>query len=755
MKNKKVLITLILLFSLFIQINTKNENKLTINTVEKITYYSENNSSDYEVQQAQMMAVKMRVKGDYDQNIKSTPLTCKVKIERLTKIIYMDGDEELGSKYIIYKDPAGELMVPSKKGYDFVSWTNSKGELITENSIIDSTEEYRIYANWSIIVSELTVDPNGGTWNESVGNQTFNLEFEATKEIADPERIGYTFTNWQVTGSDSKIENKVFTMGIENSILKAIYNANEYELTINPNSGTYKGSTNSTKTIIKYDSVTLIEDPIRVGYTFTGWTVSNGTLNGKNFVMNHTGNVTLTANWQINNYKYIVYHKQQSTDGLSYNIVSGDTENGILPYQKTIKPEVKTYTGFTSPSQRSLTIQDDTDPPTKNILNYEYSRKRFNLIINPNGGSWNNKTTNSSIQLYYQQTSNIANPTRTGYNFVNWQKNTTDSTLTNQVFKMGLTETTMTAQWNAINYRLIYNVNGGLPLSASYKTVTYDQAYGTLPTPQKSGYHFNGWYNGTTKVTSSTVHKTAGNVTIKADWANDPPVISSVSIKYIKSGISDHGTLKNGSETAEITVRATDTEDGTPTIGLSCYSGRVCDSSSLRLVSQSSGVKVYQITLYQLGAGVIEVTATDKAGATVSQKEIIYVYSEGSSLSTTAKYTNTTYDSGWLDLLEGCYISDFTFNVKFTSEHYNGSNTDSMLVEGKTETGAIVTLYEWTGNMEDILRSSNTSILNNYNNRYGKIRQIKFRTYSPHSGCASNATITYSVHYKFDLSLLD
>lgn len=766
MRDKKlslIAILFIIPFILLFSFNVLDRSKIEISEVNNITYYSGNESSDsYEIQQVKMFAIDLKVKGDYDEKIKSTPLTCKTAVNRLTKLIYIDGEEELGYKYIVYKNPAGELMKPTKKGYTFIEWTNTDGEVIDENSIIDSTEDYPVYAQWNIIVSQLEVDPNGGTWNESVGNQSFSMEYSAKKDIEDPTRVGYTFDKWELTGADSTLEEKVFTMGTEDALLKARYNANEYTLTIDPNGGKYNNTSELTKMTIKYDSRTPIPNPTRTGYTFIGWTVSAGELNGNEFFMNHTGDVTLTANWQINSYKYIVYHSQQSIDGTAYNKVANDTEAGERNYGTVLYPNVKSYTGFTSPNRQTLTIQEDTDPPVKNILDYKYARNRYGLTINPNGGTWNSTSSNSSIQLYYQQTYNVANPTRTGYNFTSWTKTSNDSTLTDRVFKMGLANTTLTANWTPKTYTLTYNVNTGNPISPSSKQIKYDQAYGTLPTPQKLGYKFLGWYtaaSGGTKVTESTIHRQDKNVTIYAHWQNTAPVINSINIQYANNGYSSsNGLLLSGSETIRITVRTTDAEDTYPIdVSLNCTSGKVCQTGTPRKISYSNGVAVFEITARNYGAGTFTITSRDKAGlTTTSNPQIMYVYGPGNALSDQVSYTNTTYDSGWFDFLDGCYISNFSFTVQFDSGHNNSGNNDSITVYGMTESGSQVTLFSYTGNMRSDLQQSNTIQLNSYNSqRYGKIRQIRFHTYSPHDDCARRAVIRYSIRYDFDYTLIN
>ena len=53
------------------------------------------------------------------------------------------------------------------------------------------------------------------------------------------------------------------------------------------------------------------------------------------------------------------------------------------------------------------------------------------------------------------------------------------------------------------------------------KTVTYNNLYGALPTPTRTGYTFAGWYtaaSGGNQVTSGTTVSTASNHTLYAHW---------------------------------------------------------------------------------------------------------------------------------------------------------------------------------------------------------------------------------------------
>ena len=69
-------------------------------------------------------------------------------------------------------------------------------------------------------------------------------------------------------------------------------------------------------------------------------------------------------------------------------------------------------------------------------------------------------------------------------------------------------------------YTVTFNANGGTTPTAS-KSVTNGSTYGTLPTPTREGYTFNGWYtaaSGGTRITSSNTVNLTANQTLYAQW---------------------------------------------------------------------------------------------------------------------------------------------------------------------------------------------------------------------------------------------
>ncbi len=90
---------------------------------------------------------------------------------------------------------------------------------------------------------------------------------------------------------------------------------------------------------------------------------------------------------------------------------------------------------------------------------------------------------------------------------------------------------TVTFDWN-FDYERVA-VNQKTNWNGNTKSVTYGEAYGSLPEPSRDGYTFLGWFasetsnNGSgTEVKSTDEYKTAGNVILYAKWVNNQYILN-------------------------------------------------------------------------------------------------------------------------------------------------------------------------------------------------------------------------------------
>ena len=95
----------------------------------------------------------------------------------------------------------------------------------------------------------LTVNLNGGTTT-----QTFSTTYlQGTKiTLTNPTKTNNDFINWSVAGAGSSISNNVLTIGMSATTITANWDPNLLAITVNPNSGSYNGSTSNTVYNISY-----------------------------------------------------------------------------------------------------------------------------------------------------------------------------------------------------------------------------------------------------------------------------------------------------------------------------------------------------------------------------------------------------------------------------------------------------------------------------------------------------------------------
>lgn len=137
-------------------------------------------------------------------------------------------------------------------------------------------------------------------------------------------------------------------------------------------------------------------------------------------------------------------------------------------------------------------------------------------IVQKMMGKDGNKTTTVSLSAtksldFVNTTGNAKNITKY---FGVWIAGTYGSNYSNQA------TATCTVTPASVTYPVTFNPNGGR-VSTKSKYVTIGKTYGTLPTPTRTGYDFDGWYTketGDTKVTETTTVGANPPATLYAHW---------------------------------------------------------------------------------------------------------------------------------------------------------------------------------------------------------------------------------------------
>lgn len=190
--------------------------------------------------------------------------------------------------------------------------------------------------------------------------------------------------------------------------------------------------------------------------------------------------------------------------------------------------------------------------------------KPNNYKVRYNGNGATSGTMSDSAHVYDTAKVLTRNAyARTGYTFTGWN---TKSDGKGTAYADGASVKNLTAnkdgvvtlyaQWKANSYILTYDANGGT-VSPSSKKLDYNEAYGTLPTPVRKGYRFEGWYTaitGGTKVSSITKMGTK-DTTIYARWTEN-----TLTINYHAEGAQTFKDLdlETGNELGDISVSGKD-----------------------------------------------------------------------------------------------------------------------------------------------------------------------------------------------------
>lgn len=202
--------------------------------------------------------------------------------------------------------------------------------------------------------------------------------------------------------------------------------------------------------------------------------------------------------------------------------------------------------------------------------------KDVKITFDANGGnaSLSSKTISTGSYL-----TGLPTATRSGYTFLGWTMDRIDpnSSMTQTVVVISENmysfdkDTTLYAYWKKNETSptvctVTFNASGGSVSQAS-KTVTSGSTYGTLPTPTKTGYTFDGWYtsrSGGTQVTASSTFNGSSNVTLYAHWTSVPVSTETyVTITFDANGGSTSQKSK--------TIRAGSDLTGLPTATRSGY----------------------------------------------------------------------------------------------------------------------------------------------------------------------------------------
>ncbi len=405
------------------------------------------------------------------------------------KSIIQQDKLEYNSKIILPENP-------TRKGYTFKNW-DKELSTVKENLTINALYDIDSY--------DISYKLNDGILDKAPTN--YNVESEDII-IPSPKKDGYSFIGWTTPDNkEPKIDYKISTGSIGDKELTANYEPITYYISYNSSEG--QGEMEKQEFAYNQTSKLNKNQFTKEGYTFIGWSTSiDGDVmyNDESEISNLSSKdkdvITLYAKWEIIklNVKY-------------YDLFGALLKSETVEYgKKSVAPEDMFIDGYTfegwNPSLD--VIREDTIYKAQYTINEYTIKYNFNTCSNDDGQEIKYNVESDTITL--------PTPTRTGYTFLGWTgSNGLKPQLEVIIHKGSIGDKTYKANWVSNSYKVSLNANGGV-VNEDYIMISYNSLYGTIPTPTRVGYTFEGWYYNDTLITEDSIQDKEFDHELVANW---------------------------------------------------------------------------------------------------------------------------------------------------------------------------------------------------------------------------------------------
>ena len=408
------------------------------------------------------------------------------------------------------------LTAPEKDGYTFTGW-----EVTGLPADVDTT---KATITFKMPANNVTLKPQyeKNTYTLTVDGKPEPRVFDEDVTVTAPEKDGFTFTGWEVTGLPAGVDTTKatisFKMPANNVTLKAQYTEivpEKYTVTMGEEETDYA-----------VDADVSITAPEKDGYTFTGWDavgVPEGT---------DTTSETITFKMPANN----VTLKPQYEKNTYTLTVDGKAEKRTFGEEVTVTAPKKDGYTFTGWEKEGLPADANIDGanitftmPANNVtLKAQYTEiapKTYKLDVSDATITLKDGSDVTDLTAVRAGTELVATaPEKDGYTFTGWEVTglsaDVDTTKATISFKMPANNVTLKPQYEKNTYTL--TVDG------VDEPRVFDENV-TVTAPEKDGYTFTGWEvdgvpegTDTTKATI-TFKMPANNVTLKAQYTENAP----------------------------------------------------------------------------------------------------------------------------------------------------------------------------------------------------------------------------------------
>ena len=311
------------------------------------------------------------------------------------------------------------------------------------------------------VKTEVTLDAQGGTLEST----TLTATKGASYSLPIPSKAGYTFEGWYF--GETKIES-TGTWAIDGAAIALVAQWSAKTTTV-----TLEGI--DTPVTATYGAAYTLPTPEKSGYTFDGWSNGETKVESTGTWATDVATLALTAKWTA---KTTVI----TLEGIDAPVTATFDAAYTLP-----TPEKSGYT---------FDGWYNGDTKVESVGTWAIEDAAITLTA-----KWTAKTTvitlegvDTPVNATYGESYELPTPKKTGYSFAGWY-NGDEKLASAGTWTIEDAALTLTAKWTAKTTVIVLNNDG----ETTTVSVTYGESY-ELPTPEKAGYSFLGWYLGDDKL---------------------------------------------------------------------------------------------------------------------------------------------------------------------------------------------------------------------------------------------------------------
>lgn len=444
-------------------------------------------------------------------------------------------------------------------------WNGEKGsEFIPANALTKVSDGVTFTAVWNPIVPEqvtVTADLAGGKIGDFEGTAVGQYDVGTVYAPDTPEREGYEFLGWFVDGGSTQWTSGTLTGDLN---LLAKWEQIEYKVQFDPNGGNWDGSSESIIQQVADGSIASVKpaDPVRPGYTFTGWWYNDEPWNFETDTVG--GDLTLTAGWTEDTYTLTIVWGNGTNDQVIGDLTYGSTYNVNAPewqghtFSHWVDADGSTWTPGTTQITADTTITAVWDTNTVKV--------DFNI----DGVVVHSANVEYGAPVESYTPADIPE----GYTFDGWYTNNSLSGDKWAFTTAVENDMTLYGSFIADEYTVTFDANAGEDAVTgvpAQQVVKHGERTAATGTPERKYYTFKGWATTADAAEPNFITGPSGTpvteaTTLYAVWERDE-----VTLTFNANG----GTFSDGTTTyKEITIDAGTklTEDLLPEISYEGYS---------------------------------------------------------------------------------------------------------------------------------------------------------------------------------------